>query len=112
MMVSFNFTVDRVTVQVIGVCFLVSSILMQFLEVGSSNYIKKRGGTLIITAGILFSSSIIIQYGPLFHGPAGIAIPVGLPVLFVIRGWMYMEGHKGEAGDEEDEVQRINEETG
>ncbi len=24
------------------------------------------------------------QYGPLFHGPAGIAIPIGLPLLVVI----------------------------
>ena len=28
-------------------------------------------------------------------------IPVGLPVLFVIGGWMYMEGRNEEAGDEE-----------
>ena len=33
------------------------------------------------------------------------AIPIGLPVLIVIGGWMYMEGRKVEAGDEEDEVE-------
>jgi hypothetical protein len=42
--------------------------------------------------------------------PAGTAIPIGLPVLFVIGGWMYMEGRKEEAGDEEGEVQGISEE--
>jgi hypothetical protein len=33
-------------------------------------------------------------------------------VLFVIGGWMYMEGRKQEAGDEEEEVQGIVEESG
>jgi hypothetical protein len=39
-------------------------------------------------------------------------IPIGLPVLFVIGGWMYMEGQKKEAGDEEEEVQEIDEVSG
>ena len=34
------------------------------------------------------------------------------PVLFLIGGWMYMEGRKVEAGDEEDEVQGIAGEIG
>jgi len=97
---------------VIGVCFLVSSIFILFLESGASDNLKKRSGTLIIIAGILFISSIIVQYGPFFHGPAGTAIPIGLPVLFVIGGWMYMEGRKEEVGDEVQEVQGIDEKTG
>jgi len=32
-------------------------------------------------------------------------------VLFVIGGWMYMEGRKEEAGVEEDEVQGDSEES-
>ncbi len=34
-------------------------------------------------------------------------IPVWLPVLFVIGGWMYMEGRKEEEGDEVVEVEGI-----
>lgn len=26
----------------------------------------------------------MLQYGPLFHGPAGVCIPIGLPLLVVI----------------------------
>jgi hypothetical protein len=33
------------------------------------------------------------------------------PLLFVIGGWMYREGQKEEAGDEEDEVQGITDES-
>ena len=48
-----------------------------------------------------------------FHSFAvGIAIPIGLPVLIVIGGWMFMEGRKEEVGDEEDEVQGIDDEQG
>lgn len=85
---------------VIGVCFLVSAILLLFLEMGAYDEIKKRAGIIIIIAGNLFLGSIIIQYGPLFNGPAGIAIPIGLPVLFVVGGWMYWEGLKDKARDD------------
>jgi hypothetical protein len=33
-------------------------------------------------------------------------------VLFIIGGWMYMEGRKEEAGDEEEMEQGIDEESG
>jgi len=33
-------------------------------------------------------------------------------VLIVIGGWMFMEGRKEEVGDEEDEVQGIDDEQG
>jgi len=33
-------------------------------------------------------------------------------MLFTVGGWMYMEGRKEEAGDEEDGVQGIAEESG
>jgi hypothetical protein len=56
----------------------------------------KITGIIIICSGIFFLLSIMVQYGPYFHGPAGTAIPIGLPVLFVIGGWMLMEGQKGE----------------
>ena len=41
---------------------------------------------------------------PVDHGFAS-------PVLFVIGGWMYMEGRKEEVGDEEDGVQDIEDES-
>jgi len=34
-------------------------------------------------------ASLIQQYGPLLHGPAGIAIPVGLPLVFAVGWWVY-----------------------
>lgn len=37
-------------------------------------------------------------------------IPIGLPDLFVIGGWIFMEGQKEEVVDEEEEVKGIVEE--
>jgi hypothetical protein len=37
----------------------------------------------IITAGILYLASCITQYGPLFHGYAGVSMPFGVLILFI-----------------------------
>jgi len=42
---------------------------------------------MILSCGILFAISDLIQYGLFFHGPAGFCIPVGIPVILYI-GWM------------------------
>ncbi|MEI7432936.1 MAG: hypothetical protein WCJ93_01655 [Methanomicrobiales archaeon] len=34
-------------------------------------------------------ASIIVRYGPLFHNSTGLAIPLGLPLIFLIGIWMY-----------------------
>ena len=46
-------------------------------------------GLLTILAGVAMLASLIQQYGPLLHGPAGIAIPVGLPLVFVVGWWVF-----------------------
>ena len=52
------------------------------------------GGKLIVVSALLFCSSIMVQYGPLFHNTAGISIPLGIPLLILIGFWMYSEGIK------------------
>ena len=37
----------------------------------------------ITGAGILYLASCIAQYGPLFHGPAGVSLPMGILILFL-----------------------------
>jgi hypothetical protein len=41
-------------------------------------------GYLVLSGTILFLFSIIIQYGILLHGPAGMVIPLGIPVLLIL----------------------------
>jgi hypothetical protein len=39
-------------------------------------------------------------------------IPIEIPLMFVIGGWMYGVGRKGESGDKEEGVEGIDEEIG
>jgi hypothetical protein len=45
---------------------------------------KRIRGYLLISGSLLFLLSNVIQYGILFHGPAGIVIPIGIPALLVM----------------------------
>ena len=61
----------------------------------------KKPGLFIIAGGILFLISCIVQYGYLFHGAAGISIPVGVPLLLV-SGWFiqyHLDVDKPESSD-------------
>jgi len=44
-------------------------------------------GLLVIASGILLLASCMTQYGPFFSGPAGISIPLGIPLMLVV-GWL------------------------
>lgn len=50
--------------------------------------LKLLSGFLIITTGIVYLISVIVQYGIFFNGPAGISIPFGIPLIFFIGYWM------------------------
>ena len=102
-----NKTTLSVIVWVLGVLVLVLGIVIIWVKIDKNNNNLKLTGILIITSAFLFLSSTIIQYGPLFKGPAGLAIPIGLPVLFVIGGWMYHEGCKEKEADKVESEQEF-----
>jgi hypothetical protein len=52
----------------------------------------------LIGSGVLYLASCVAQYGPLFHGPAGISLPLGVLILFIFavflsvyQNFLYME---------------------
>lgn len=47
--------------------------------------------------------STMVQYGPLFHGPAGVAIPIGIPALAVIGYLLWKDVRSGADPDEDDD---------
>lgn len=55
---------------------------------------------LIAGAGAAFLASCVAQYGPLFHGPAGFCVPVGVPLVFAVAWFVW----RGEEEDGEDET--------
>lgn len=48
-------------------------------------------GLIVIASGILLLASCITQYGPLFSGPAGLSIPIGIPLTIVVGGLIYLQ---------------------
>ncbi|MDI9633649.1 MAG: hypothetical protein QFX32_06285 [Methanolinea sp.] len=60
----------------------------------------RPAGFAVAAAGVLFTASCIVQYGPLLSGPAGISLPLGLPLVFSVA-WLMVRGE--DEGDEEEE---------
>jgi hypothetical protein len=52
-------------------------------------------GPLILITGCLFLLWAVAQYGPLFFGPSGYSIPVGVPILWYC-GYQFIQAAKGE----------------
>ncbi len=44
----------------------------------------------IIACGVLYISSCIAQYGPTFHGQAGSSIPIGVLIMLMFAGFLFM----------------------
>jgi len=57
-------------------------------------YHAKFPGPLIIVAGVLFLVWAMVQYGPLFSGPSGYSVPIGVPILWYC-GYQFMQAAKG-----------------
>jgi hypothetical protein len=51
-------------------------------------------GPLIIITGVLFLVWAMVQYGPLFSGPSGFSVPVGVPILWYC-GYQFIQAAKG-----------------
>lgn len=48
---------------------------------------KHYPGIMVMGSGVLFLLSCMVQYGPFFSGPAGLSIPIGIPLMLVV-GWL------------------------
>jgi len=74
----------------LGSIFLIVNIILLFVCTTPVERIIRRSGIIIIISGIFFLVSLILHYGPLFHNSYGIAVPLGLPLYFLIGIWMYL----------------------
>ncbi|MDD1701647.1 MAG: hypothetical protein LUQ31_01535 [Methanoregula sp.] len=84
---------------IISLCILLYGYLKR-----SAGYVK-AAAIVTIAAGCLFLLADMIQYGILFHGPAGFAIPIGVPVILVCGWWMYrMEFPDADEGNADEEA--------
>jgi hypothetical protein len=91
---------------IVGVIIFLASITYL-----SFNKITKRNGKIaagiMFFSGILFFSSIFLQYGITLRGPAGVSIPIGIPLIFVISGYIWFSDYSDDSytlADNEREV--------
>ena len=49
---------------------------------------KKQLVLLVAGGAAAYLLSCILQYGPLLHGPAGLSVPVGVPLILAIAGYV------------------------
>jgi hypothetical protein len=74
----------------VGIALLViATVLMIYAYTKKNPAFVRYASFLNIGGGILFAISVFIMYGLFLNGPAGIAIPFGIPVLFIIGYWQY-----------------------
>ncbi|WP_440949836.1 hypothetical protein [Methanosphaerula subterraneus] len=72
-----------------GTVLLAAATCLLLYEHAKRSTRHRVPGLLTILAGIAMLASLVQQYGPLLNGPAGFAIPVGLPLVFVVGWWVY-----------------------
>lgn len=72
-----------------GTVLLAAATCLLMYEQAKAAPTHRRPGLLILLAGLAEVASLVQQYGPSFHGPAGIAIPIGLPLVFAVGWWVY-----------------------
>jgi len=82
----------------LGVLLLVAAVA--FLVVRWYEEGQRPVAPLLAGAGAASLASCVAQYGPLFHGPAGLCVPVGVPLVFA-AAWFVWRG-EGEEEIEED----------
>ena len=64
-----------------------------------------RRGVMVYGLGCaLLMVSTMVQYGPLFHGPPGVAIPIGLPLLVVIGYLLWKDADAGAVDESDDDL--------
>lgn len=75
-----------------GAVILIASFIVLLLAVAEreGEWIR-YAGLAVASSGFLLVASCMVQYGPLFSGPAGIAVPIGIPLVFAVA-WVLWTG--------------------
>ena len=73
--------------------------------------IRKPLALLVAGGAAAYLLSCVAQYGPTLHGPAGFAVPVGVPLILAVAWYILkVEGDEVEYEEEEDDYEEEMEE--
>jgi len=88
-----------------AVVLLASFIVLLVIVAGEREGWTRYAGVAVAASGVLMVASCVAQYGPFFSGPAGFAVPIGVPLVFAVA-WALSAGEwpgDVEEADEEEE---------
>jgi hypothetical protein len=80
---------------------IIATILVICANIEKDFTLIKKASILTITGGIIFTLSVLLQYGIMLFSQSGFAIPVGIPIILVIGWWMYQEQFEPPEKDDE-----------
>ena len=84
-------TIVTIILWVTGSIFLVFATLINLIRPDNFNlYNSTVTGFLLIGAGLFYVVSCMVQFGPFFHGGAGISLPFGGFLLMVLGIYLMM----------------------
>ncbi len=98
-------TAFSVYLWVAGVAVLIVALLLLLVAFADKDkdHDPRFPGLLLVSGGFFFLASCIAQYGFFLDGPAGFAVPIGVPLVWVVGWWVYRGGGGGEM-----EMERIS----
>lgn len=88
----------------LGTALLVAAIAY-FAVKREEDYEALRKPLALLVAGgaVAYLLSCVAQYGPTLYGPAGFAVPVGVPLILAVAGYIMKAEEDEELEDEEEE---------
>jgi hypothetical protein len=72
--------------------FAAAAMILSWHLLDNPDYARYPGPLIIIT-GVLFLIWGMVQYGPIFSGPSGYSVPVGVPILWYC-GYLFIQAAK------------------
>ena len=89
---------------VLGTTLLIAAIVYFAVRREDDSETFRKPLALLVSGGaVAYLLSCVAQYGPTLHGPAGFAVPVGVPLILAVAGYIMKAEEDEELEDEEEE---------
>ena len=89
---------------VLGTTLLIAAIAYFAIRREEDCETFRKPLALLVSGGaVAYLLSCVAQYGPTLHGPAGFAVPVGVPLILAVAGYIMTAEEDDELEDEEEE---------
>ena len=89
---------------VLGTALLIAAIVYFAVKREDCYEAFRKPLALLVAGGaVAYLLSCVAQYGPTFYGPAGFAVPVGVPLILGVAGYVMTAEEDDEPGYEKEE---------